>query len=230
MLALGQGRSLPDLAAAALLVGAGAAAGSVPARALARAVRLVLVLVLITAGINLFLTPGELLFRLGPLTATREGWERGILLAGRLALLALAGALVTGTTPPLLLSRGLERLLAPLGRLGVRVPDLSLILAIAIQFIPILLDEARRLLLARRGRAATAGTGWPGARLAEVAAVLVPLFVSALRRADRLADAMEARGYGRGPRGSLTPLRWRGSDWLVVAAPLALAVWLGISG
>ncbi|HEY8531899.1 MAG TPA: energy-coupling factor transporter transmembrane protein EcfT [Limnochorda sp.] len=223
--ALTKAQSARALAAAALVVALGAAAGRVPWRVLARALGLVGVLLLVTLAFNLFLTPGAPLFHLGPLQATRRGLERGLLLAARLGLLALAGGLLTATTPPLALSRGLERLLAPLGRLGLRVPDLSLILAIALEFIPLLADEARRLALARRARGALGGGSWL-ARVQESLAVLPPLFVAAVRRADRLAEAMEARGYRGARRGSLHPLRWRSSDWLVVGLPGLYLVWV----
>lgn len=227
LIAVSQARSAASLTGAALMVAAGAVAGHVPWRALARALRLVAVLLLATVAFNLFLTPGEPLFHLGPVEATRQGLERGLLLATRLALLALAGGLLTATTPPLALSRGLEKLLAPLGRLGLRVPDLSLILAIALEFIPLLADEARRINRARQARGALEGGGWR-ARLRAAIAILPPLFVGALRRADRLAEAMEARGYRGAERGSLHPLRWRLADWLVVGFPglFLLLVWL----
>ncbi|BAS29239.1 transporter [Limnochorda pilosa] len=230
VVALAEARSVPGLAGAGLLVAAGALAGAVSSRVLLRAARLVLMLLLVTLATHLLLTPGEPWLRLGPLVATREGLQRGLLLGARLALLALAGALVTATTSPLALSRGLERLLSPLGRAGVRVPDLSLVLAIALQFIPILAGEAYRLRLARqaRGEAVSGAGSWR--RALATASVLVPLFASALRRADRLAEAMEARGYRGAPRSSLRPYRWRAADWLVVGPTLLLAFWLGLTG
>ena len=228
LVALSQARTAASLATGALLLALGAAAGRVPWRVFGRALRLVAILLLVTLLFNLFLTPGEPWFTLGPLRASRAGLERGLVLAARLGLLALAGGLLTATTPPLALSRGLERLLAPLGRVGLRVPDLSLILAIALAFIPLLADEAQRLSLARRARGQGAREGWR-ARLGAAVAILPPLFVGALRRADRLAEAMEARGYrGGAPRGSLHPLRWRPTDWLVVGLPAlyGLVLWL----
>ena len=155
-------------------------------------------LLLFTFGVHLFMTPGTALFAVGPLSATWEGLTRGVYIGLRLILLILLSTLLTLTTSPLRLTDGLEALLSPLRRVGVPVHELSMMMTIALRFIPTLLEELDRIMKAQKARGADFEHGSIVRRMRAIVPVLVPLFLSAFRRADELAMAMEARCYRGG--------------------------------
>ena len=127
-----------------------------------------------------------------------EGLHKGGIMALRLALLVGFASMLTLTTSPLNLTHGLESLLRPLAKIGLPAHELSMMLSIALRFIPILMEEMDVIIKAQRARGADLQHGPLKERLRMVIAIVVPLFVSALKRADELADAMEARGYAGG--------------------------------
>jgi len=170
----------------------------VPLRLILRGLRPILIFLVITAAFNLFLTPGEPLFRLGPLTATRDGLVMVGVTTTRLLLLVIIASLLTLTTSPIRLTDGLERMLRPLRPIGVPAHELALMMTIALRFIPTLAEEADRIMRAQQARGASFSSGSLMARVRSLVPVLVPLFVAAFRRADELATAMEARGYRGG--------------------------------
>lgn len=163
-----------------------------------RSIRPILWIVLFTFGVHLFMTPGTELFAVGPLSATWEGLTRGVYIGLRLILLILLSTLLTLTTSPLRLTDGLEALLSPLRRVGVPVHELSMMMTIALRFIPTLLEELDRIMKAQKARGADFEHGSIVRRMRAIVPVLVPLFLSAFRRADELAMAMEARCYRGG--------------------------------
>lgn len=158
-------------------------------------------LLTLTVLLNAALTPGRVFWGpFGPVPAfTEEGLRQGIFLAVRLLGLVLTTSLLTLTTSPLDLADGIERLLRPVKGLGVPVHELAMTMTIALRFVPTLTDEAERLRRAQLSRGADLEGGFYR-RMRGLTALLVPLFLSAFRRADRLAVAMEARCY-RGEEG-----------------------------
>ena len=163
-----------------------------------RSIRPILWIVLFTFAVHLFMTPGAELFSAGPFTATQEGLVRGAYIGLRLILLILLSTLLTLTTSPLRLTDGLEALLSPLRRVGVPVHELSMMMTIALRFIPTLLEELDRIMKAQKARGADFEHGSIVQRMRAIVPVLVPLFLSAFRRADELALAMESRCYRGG--------------------------------
>lgn len=201
-----------------------------PGKAL-RSVRGLVVLLLFTTLINMFFTPGEqLLWQYGPLHLTMEGLVRsGLMLLRLVALVAFSG-LLTFTTTPIELADALESLLKPLQRLGMPVHEFAMMMTIALRFIPVLLEEADKIVKAQRSRGADFRSGSLKRRLNSIIAVIVPLLYNALKRADDLAIAMEARAYiGGEGRVSLRELHWRFSDTLALGLIVVLVVFLFIS-
>lgn len=217
-------RRWPELAVAAAFAALAAAASGLPVRFLWRGLRPVLIFLFVAFALNALLTEGEPLYRLGPLTLTREGVVLGGLVTVRLVLLVVVTSLLTLTTTPIALTDGLERLLRPLQRVGVPAAELALMMTIALRFIPTLMEEAQRIRRAQEARGARFVGGSPLAQAQAVLPLLVPLFVAAFRRADELAVAMEARGY-RGGRGRtrMRELRFGPADAAAGAVVLACA-------
>lgn len=216
-----------------VLLGAFAAAGigtaGLPLRVYWRGLRPVLLLIGITFLLQVFVTPGEEAFRIGPVKATTEGVVKGLFMAMRLIFLIVSTSLLTLTTSPIDLTDGLERLLRPLRRVRLPAHELAMMMTIALRFIPTLLDEAERIMKAQMARGADFHTGSPLRRARSMVPILVPLFVSSFRRADELALAMETRCYRGGEnRTRLKQLRPGTGDWGVAvlgAALVAAVVW-----
>ena len=158
--------------------------------------------------VHLLLTDGRPLLSFAPLPMriTREGLLQGSYVAWQFAGLVLAGAILTRSTSPSELVAGMERLLRPLSRIGIPAQDFAVMIAIALRFMPILLEEYDQLRAAQTARGADFATGNVSRRTRTVYRLAVPLLFSAFRRADELAIAMEARGYRRGPRAALREL------------------------
>ncbi|WP_352402206.1 energy-coupling factor transporter transmembrane component T family protein [Synergistes jonesii] len=196
----------------------------IPASTLFSSARPVLILIIFTSLLHIFATPGELLFRIFGLSATKEGFMLAFLISLRLALLVMYASLLTLTTSPARISDGLEGLMSPLARIGVPAHDIAMMITIALRFIPTLFEETSRIIKAQKSRGADFETGGPMKRARAYIPVLVPLFVIIFRRAENLAVAMEARGYGGGSgRTKLKPLRWRRSDSAAIALLSALS-------
>lgn len=160
----------------------------------------VILIVLFAVVINIFSTPGYSLYHLGPLNITLEGLLLSGKMALRLVLLIVGASLLTLTTTPILLTDGLEKLLSPFKRVGLPAHEIAMMMTIALRFIPTLLDETDKIMKAQSARGADFDTGGLLDKAKSFIPVLVPLFVSAFRRADELAMAMEARCY-RGSEG-----------------------------
>ena len=151
-----------------------------------------------TFVIHLFSHEGAELFRAGVLTATVDGLRAGLLISLRLILMIVASSLLTFTTAPLKLTDATEKLLAPLKSIGVPAHELAMMMTIALRFIPTLLEEADKIIKAQKIRGLDIERGNFVKRLKMMVPILVPLFLSAFRRADELAMAMEARCYRGG--------------------------------
>ncbi len=169
---------------------------NIPFASLLRSVKAVLFLLVFTALLNLFFNEGEtVLFSWQFITITQEGLYAAIFLASRLFLLVLGSTILTLTTTPVSLTDGIESLLTPLKWMRFPVHELALIMSIALRFIPILTDETARVMNAQKARGADFETGNLMQRVKAVVPILIPLLISAFRRADELGDAMDARCY-----------------------------------
>ena len=199
----------------------------VPFKFMVKGLKSIVMLLLITMFFNMLFTPGEVLIRLGFVKITREG----LILAGRMGLrlvyLILGSSIMTLTTTPNQLTDGLERLLRPLNKIRVPVHEIAMMMSIALRFIPILLEETDKIMKAQIARGADFEGGDLIKKVKNMVPLLVPLFVSAFRRANDLALAMEARCYhGGAGRTQMKPLRYAGRDY---GAYAVLLTYLGIS-
>lgn len=175
-----------------------AAMSRVPASLLLRGLRPIAFIMVFTLVLHLFLTPGPAIFKIGPVTATWSGLVQGLFIGVRLVILIMFTSLLTLTTSPIELTDGLEDILKPFARVGVPAHELAMMMTIALRFIPTLLEEAERIMKAQMARGADFESGNMVKRAKSLVPLLVPLFVSAFRRADDLAMAMEARCYRGG--------------------------------
>jgi len=171
-----------------------AAFSGVPFKSLLRSVRAVIFLVLFTAILNLFFYKGETRIWAN-FFLTWEAVYFTLFLAARLFLLVLGSSLLTLTTTPVSLTDGLEGLLLPLKWIRFPVHELALIMSIALRFIPILTDETGRIMNAQKARGTDFESGGLFKRIKAITPILIPLLISAIRRADELGDAMDARCY-----------------------------------
>ena len=196
----------------------------VPLKFMVRGLKAVLVLLLISVSFNLFLTPGREIFRLGFLKITWEGLRTAAFMAVRLIFLVLGSSVMTLTTTPNELTDGLEKGLGFLKKVGVPVHEVAMMMSIALRFIPILIEEADKIMKAQMARGADFESGNIVQRAKSMVPLLVPLFISAFRRATDLAMAMEARCYRGGEgRTKMKPLRYHRRDRL---AQLLLVLYL----
>ena len=199
--------------AAAVFLGCMIRLSKVPLRFMVRGLRSIFLLVLFTAAFNLFLTPGTAVVRFWRLTITREGIEVTVRMAVRLVLLVMGSSVMTLTTTPNDLTDGLEKGLRMFKRIGVPVHGIAMMMSIALRFIPILMEETDKIMKAQTARGADFESGGLIARAKSLVPILVPLFISAFRRANDLAMAMEARGYHGGDnRTKMRPLEYKRRD------------------
>ena len=165
-----------------------------------RGLKPVVFIVAFTAILNLFYTPGNELWGWGFLHITDQGIRVAILMVLRILLLIIGTSMLTYTTSPIDLTDGLERLMGPLKKIHVPVHELSMMMSIALRFIPTLIEETEKIIAAQKARGADFESGNILQRARAMVPILVPLFISAFRRADELATAMECRLY-RGDEG-----------------------------
>ena len=187
----------------------------VPFKFMVRGLKGILVLLIFTGVVNVFLTPGEVLVSVWKFNITREGLKVGSRMVIRLVFLVIGSSLMTLTTTPNRLTDGLERVLKPLKRFKLPVHEVAMIMSIALGFIPILIEELDKIMKAQSARGADFESKKLSARIKSMVPILVPLFVSAFRRAGDLATAMESRCYHGGEgRTKLKPLRYRRADYI----------------
>ena len=200
-------------------------------KALFKGLKPVLFIIAFTAILNLFYTPGTELVHFGIFRITREGVVTAVTMMVRITLLIMGTFLLTYTTSPIHLTDGLESLLNPLKKLKVPVHELAMMMSIALRFIPTLIEETDKIMSAQKARGADFESGSILQRAKALIPLLVPLFVSAFRRADELATAMECRCYHGGEgRTKLHVLHYALRDYAVLALYLALTVGIIVLG
>lgn len=186
----------------------------VPFKYMVKGMKAILFLLLITVVFNLFLTPGTPLVTLWKLTITTEGLRMAITMVIRLTLLIIGSSVMTLTTTPNNLTDGMEKMLRPLKVFKVPVHEVAMMMSIALRFIPILLEETDKIMKAQLARGADFESGNLLKRAKALVPILVPLFISAFRRANDLAMAMEARCYRGGEgRTKMKPLVYKKRDF-----------------
>jgi energy-coupling factor transport system permease protein len=197
----------------------------VGARALLRSIRPLLVVICLTAILNAFFTRGEVIAQFGVIKVTREGLVNAAYMAARLVMLISGTFLLTYTTSPISLTDGIESLLGPLKKIRLPVHELAMVMSIALRFIPTLIEETDKIMSAQKARGADFETGGLIKRAKALLPILIPLFVSAFRRADELAVAMESRCYHGGEgRTRMKKLRMVSRDYVALALGAALIV------
>ena len=197
----------------------------VGAKALFKGLKPVLFIIAFTALLNLFCTPGTELCHFWIFRITIEGVRAAITMMLRITLLIMGTFLLTYTTSPIRLTDGLESLLGPLKKIKVPVHELAMMMSIALRFIPTLIEETDKIMSAQKARGADFETGSLMQRAKALVPLLVPLFVSAFRRADELATAMECRCYhGDEGRTKLNVLHYQTRDYLVLGYYAVLVV------
>jgi len=174
------------------------AASKVGAKTLLKSLKPIALVILFTAILNMFFTRGEVIFQFWIIKITREGLLVAVKMCVRLILLISGTFLLTYTTSPIALTDGIERLLSPLKKIRFPIHELAMIMALALRFVPTLIEETDKIISAQKARGADMDTGNILKRAKALIPVLVPLFISAFRRADDLAEAMESRCYHGG--------------------------------
>ena len=197
----------------------------VPFKFMVRGLKAIVFILLISVSFNLFLTDGEVLVRLGFLKITREGLRMSCFMGLRLIYLVIGSSIMTLTTTPNQLTDGMEKSLGFLKAVKVPVHEISMMMSIALRFIPILVEETDKIMKAQMARGADFETGNLVQKAKSLVPLLVPLFFSAFRRATDLAMAMEARCYRGGEgRTKMKPLHYSRRDYLAYGF---YAVYLG---
>ena len=198
----------------------------VPFKFIVRGLKPVITLLMITVVFNLFLTnTGEVLVKFWILQVTTGGLKTAFFMAIRLIYLILGSSLMTFTTTPNALTDGIESLLRPLEKIKVPVHEIAMMMSIALRFIPILLEETDKIMKAQIARGADLENGNIIQKAKAMIPILVPLFVSAFRRANDLAMAMEARCYrGGSGRTKMKPLVYTGKDYTAYAIMIGYVV------
>lgn len=187
----------------------------VPAKYIIRGMKPILFLLIFTALFNFFGTDGDIVFQWKFVAITWQGMRKALFMAMRLIYLVIGSSMLTYTTTPNQLTDAIEKLLKPLERLHVPVHEFAMVMSLALRFIPILLEEANRIINAQSARGADFEEGRIWHRMRAMISILIPLLVSAIRRAYDLANAMEARCY-RGGKGrtKMKPLKYHKADFL----------------
>lgn len=192
-----------------------------PVKFILKGLKPLMFIILITLAINVFMTKGEVLFNIGPLTVTKEGLSTAVFMALRLIFLIVGTSLLTLTTSPIALTDGIEKLLSPFKKIGLPAHELAMMMTIALRFIPTLLEETDKIMKAQMARGADFESGNILNRAKNLVPLLVPLFINAFRRADELATAMEARCYRGGDhRTRLNELKLDRKDIVILSSML----------
>ena len=197
----------------------------VPFISVLKGLKAIAFLIAITGCFNIFLTDGTVWFKLGPLTATYEGLNLAGFMLVRICLLIVITSMLTLTTTPIMLTDGIETLLKPLKKVKVPVHEFAMMMTIALRFIPTIMEETDKIMKAQSARGADFESGNLIKRARNMIPILVPLFVSAFRRADELAMAMESRCYHGGEgRTRMNVLKFGRGDGVAAAAFAVLTV------
>ena len=219
--------TFPGYAVATIFLAAMIGISKVPVKFMFKGLKAIFIILLITVLFNMMLTPGEVLWKLGFFKVTREGLIMAGKMAIRLTYLVIGSSIMTLTTTPNQLTDGLESLLGPLKKIKVPVHESAMMMSIALRFIPILLEETDKIMKAQIARGADFESGNIIQKAKSMVPLLVPLFISAFRRANDLAMAMEARCYNGGEgRTQMKPLRYHSRDYI---AYLIVFLYLGVA-
>ena len=209
---LAKGAASYALVAACLLAVIGIS--KIHLKVIVKSLKPLLLIIVLTALLNLFYGSGEPLVQFWIFKITKQGIENAVFMVLRIALLVAGTFMLTYTTSPIALTDGLESLLGPLKKLGAPVHELAMMMCIALRFIPTLIEETDKIMSAQKARGADFESGNLLSRAKALSPILVPLFISAFRRADELATAMECRCYHGGDgRTKLHELRYVRRDW-----------------
>lgn len=205
----------------------------VPIRMIAKSIKPIIPIVVFTAILNLFFVNGTVLWEFWVIRITYEGIRIAVIMAVRIICLIAGATLLTYTTSPIELTDGIERLLSPLKKIHFPVHELAMMMTIALRFIPTLIEETDKIMSAQKARGADFESGSLIQRAKALVPILIPLFISAFRRADELALAMECRCY-RGGEGR-TRMKQLKLEWIdfwgcfvvvfVFAAMIAINLW-----
>ena len=192
-------------------------------RVIVKGLKPLLLIIVLTGLLNMFYTPGRELVHFWIFTITWEGLRNAVFMISRIVMLIFGTFLLTYTTSPIALTDAMELLMSPLKRIKVPVHELSMMMCIALRFIPTLISETDKIISAQKARGADFESGNLIRRAKALIPILVPLFISAFRRADELAVAMESRCYhgGKG-RTRMKQLHMAGRDYLALAFGILL--------
>lgn len=187
----------------------------VPLKYMLKGLKAIFFILIFTAVLNLFLTPGTTVIEWKFIHITKEGILMALKMSVRLTYLIIGSSIMTLTTTPNHLTDGMEKGLGPLKKIHVPVHEIAMMMAIALRFIPILMEETDKIMKAQQARCADFESGNVFARAKSLVPVLVPLFISSFRRANDLAMAMEARCYNGGEgRTKMKPLKYYRRDYI----------------
>ena len=228
--ALFTAQSYVSYAVMLIVTGVCIALSRIPLKVILRGLKPLWIIIALTAVLNIFFTPGRELVSFWKITITYEGLVRAVFMVLRITMLIAGTFLLTYTTSPIALTDAMEILFGPLKKLKVPVHEMSMMMSMALRFIPTLIEETDKIMNAQKARGAQLDTGKMLDRVKALVPVLIPLFISAFRRADELAMAMECRCYhGDEGRTKLNVLHYQTRDYLVlgyyavlVAAVIAL--------
>lgn len=200
----------------------------VPVKYILKGLKPVIILLMFSIIFNIFLTPGDIIFQVWKIKVTKEGLIMAATMATRLILLIMGSSLMTLTTTPNDLTDGLEKSLGFLKVIRVPVHEISMMMSIALRFIPILIEETDKIMKAQQARGADFESGGLIKKARAMVPLLVPLFISAIRRAYDLATAMEAKCYRGGEgRTKMKPLKYKSKDriaYLIIFGYLAVMI------
>ena len=214
-----------------VITGVCIALSRIPLKVILRGLKPLWIIIALTAVLNIFFTPGRELVSFWKITITYEGLIRAVFMVLRITMLIAGTFLLTYTTSPIALTDAMEILFGPLKKLKVPVHEMSMMMSMALRFIPTLIEETDKIMSAQRARGADFESGNLLQRAKSLIPLLVPLFISAFRRADELAIAMECRCYHGGEgRTRLRQLRYAPRDWAVLAFFLAVALLVWVLG
>ena len=210
---------------ASLVLGLTIYASRVPMRLLLRGLRPIIIILTFTVAINILFTPGEnVLLSFSVFTITEEGLILSLRLSVRLVLMIMASTLLTLTTTPIQLTDSIEYCLKPFRKIGVPSHEIAMMMSIALRFIPTLLEEVDKIMKAQMARGAEFDTGSLIQKAKSLIPVLIPLFVSSIRRAEELALAMEARCYrGDVNRTRMKQMLFKRQDYFIIVCTVLFA-------
>ncbi len=190
---------------------------NIPLKMVTKSLKPVIPVIIFTSVLNIFFVTGEVLVKFFFINITKEGLILAILMSLRIVCLIAGSSLLTYTTSPIELTDAIERLLNPLKKFKVPVHELSMMMTIALRFIPTLIEETDKIINAQKARGADMESGGMMQRAKALIPILIPLFVSSFRRADELAMAMECRCYRGGDgRTRMKQLKYSSRDWLAL--------------